>query len=72
MEQLFGKSYQIVGDTDNDLLLKAKGQLKAQLGNQFVDLICLFRGVPTDGGPNGIYINGSDIYLMIDGIKKQL
>lgn len=38
MEQLFGKSYETIGNTSSDLLLKARGDIKMQIGNQFLDL----------------------------------
>ena len=39
MEILFGKSYETVGNTGSGLLLKSNGDVKAQIGNKFIDMI---------------------------------
>lgn len=39
MEKLFGRSYESVGDTSGDLILKTRGNVKVQVGSSFVDLI---------------------------------
>lgn len=39
MEKLFGKSYETIGETSGDLLLKTRGNVKVQVGSSFVDLI---------------------------------
>lgn len=38
MENLFGKSYQTIGNTSSDLLLKCRGEIKIQIGNVYKDL----------------------------------
>ena len=38
-ENLFGRVYEVIGDSSSDLLLKTKGQLKVQYGNKYIDLI---------------------------------
>ena len=39
MEKLFGRSYETIGETSGDLLLKTRGNVKVQVGSSFVDLI---------------------------------
>lgn len=39
MEKLFGRSYESIGDTSGDLILKTRGNIKVQVGSSFVDLI---------------------------------
>jgi len=38
MENLFGKAYETIGNTNSDLLLKTRGEIKMQIGNQYLDL----------------------------------
>lgn len=37
--QLFGRSYNQYGDSNTDILIKTKGQVKIQWGSKFIDLI---------------------------------
>ena len=37
--QLFGRSYNQYGDSDTDVIIKTKGQVKIQWGAKFIDLI---------------------------------
>ena len=39
MEKLFGRSYETIGETSGDLLLKTRGNVKVQVGSSFIDLI---------------------------------
>lgn len=39
MGKLFGRSFDSLGNSSSDLLLKTKGQVKIQWGNKFIDLI---------------------------------
>lgn len=36
---MFGRSYNQVGDSNSDFIIKTKGQIKIQWGNKFIDLI---------------------------------
>lgn len=36
---MFGRSYSQVGNSDQDFLIKTRGQLKVQYGNKFIDLL---------------------------------
>lgn len=38
-QQMFGRSYSQVGDSNSDFLIKTKGQVKIQWGSKFIDLI---------------------------------
>jgi DNA primase large subunit len=38
-ENIFGRVYEVFGNSSSDLLLKTKGQLKVQYGNKYIDLI---------------------------------
>lgn len=38
-QQSFGRSYNSVGSSDSDYLIKTKGQVKIQYGNKFINLI---------------------------------
>ena len=77
--RLFGRSYSQIGDTNSDLLLKTKGQLKLQYGNKFIDLIkdgklnvnseFIFKAKDINDitGNNGIYYcKDGSVYLKID------
>lgn len=78
MEILFGKSYETVGNSGAGLLLKSSGDVKAQIGNKFIDLVSTqdlgssgFYAVsemPNSQSPNGLYlVNGSELYAVING-----
>lgn len=75
METLFGNSYETVGNTNSDLLLKTKGNVKVQIGNTFKDLfneeyIKNLDYEPTKNSipsKNGLYFYNSNLYLVING-----
>lgn len=76
--KLFGRSYNQIGSTDADMIIKTKGQLKLQYGSKFIDLIkdgklnvnseFIFKvnALKDITGNNGIYIcNDGSVYLKI-------
>lgn len=36
---MLGNNYNELGTSDKDLILKAKGKVKIQIGNKFIDLV---------------------------------
>ena len=36
---MFGKTYNTIGSTDSNFLIKTKGDLKVQWGGKFIDII---------------------------------
>lgn len=74
--ELFGRSYSNVGDTNSDLLLKTRGQVKIQFGNKFIDLIKngeinsdskIIHKQDSIGGKDGIYVVNDSITLVVSG-----
>lgn len=76
--QLFGRSYNQYGDSDTDVIIKTKGQVKIQWGSKFIDLIkdgkiavdsnFIFKvqDVSKIGVKDGIYVVGGEaVYLKI-------
>ena len=76
--KLFGRSYNQIGTTDADAIIKTKGQLKIQYGNKFIDLIkdgkinvnaeFIFKAKSMEdiSGNDGIYIcDDGSIYLKV-------
>ena len=76
--KLFGRSYNQIGTTDADTIIKTKGQLKIQYGNKFIDLIkdgkinvnaeFIFKAKSMEdiSGNDGIYIcDDGSIYLKV-------
>lgn len=77
-EKIFGKSYNKIGNTNSNLLLKTKGSIKIQWGRKFFDLIkdgklnidTKFIYTVSDsssiGNSDGIYVlNSGDVYLKV-------
>lgn len=78
--KLFGRSYNQYGDSDADVIIKTKGQVKIQWGSKFIDLIkdgkiavdsnFIFKvpEVSKIGVKDGIYVVGDNsIYLRVSG-----
>lgn len=79
--KLFGKSFRTVGNTESDLLLKTRGNIKVQCGQSFSDVfkdgklnvnIDVIKKVDKLESTNGIYIINSDVYLVCDGDSFKL
>lgn len=85
---LFGKTYNTIGSTDSNFIIKTKGDLKIQWGNKFIDLIKNGKIVsenseilflvesPDEIQKNGVYIvtaeENNELWVCIDGVKVQI
>ena len=81
---MFGKTYNTIGSTDSNFIIKTRGDLKIQWGNKYIDLIkdgkvatkenSLLKKVDSeeDIKGNGIFIVDDQIWLNINGTKIQL
>lgn len=82
---MFGRSYSQIGDSNSDLLLKTKGQVKIQWGSKFIDLIkdgkininsdFIFTSDSIDnlGPKDGLYvINNEIVYLKLGDVSLPL
>lgn len=83
---MFGKTYNTIGSTDSNLVLKTKGDLKIQWGNKFIDLIKNGKIIQDNVDllktvsnieqitENGIYLiqDTKEIWINIDGTKINL
>lgn len=85
---MFGKTYNTIGSTDSNFIIKTKGDLKVQWGNKYIDVIkngkiasegskILFVvNNPEEIQKNGVYIvtsiEGNELWVCIDGIKIQI
>lgn len=76
--KLFGRSYNQIGSSDADMIIKTRGQLKLQYGSKFIDLIkdgklnvnseFIFKAKSLENisGNDGIYIlDDGSIYLKV-------
>lgn len=76
METLFGKGYEVLGNSESDLLLKTKGDIKAQIGNQYVSLLTLriVNSVVSATQSPGLYLNTSNgiLYLVVNNSVYQI
>lgn len=85
---MFGKTYNTIGSSESNFIIKTKGDLKIQWGNKFIDLIKngkivssntdFFKVVSSDNEitSNGIYIindqDKSEVWININGNKINL
>lgn len=85
---MFGKTYNTIGSTDSNFLIKTKGDLKVQWGGKFIDIIKngklasaktdLLKIVSSsdDISSNGIYLvptdGGNEVWVSIDGTKVNI
>ena len=79
---MFGKTYNTIGSTDSNFLIKTKGDLKVQWGGKFIDIIkngklasagadILKVATSSDEiSSNGIYLvpteEGNEVWISID------
>lgn len=85
---MFGKTYNTIGSTDSNFIIKTKGDLKVQWGGKFIDVIkngklassgaSILKTVSSseDISSNGIYLIptevGNEVWVSIDGTKVNL
>lgn len=85
---MFGKTYNTIGSTDSNFIIKTKGDLKVQWGGKFIDIIkngkiassstniLKTASSSDDISDNGIYLipteEGSKVWISIDGTKVNL
>lgn len=86
MEKLFGRTYETIGSTGSDFIIKTKGQVKIQWGGKFIDIVKdgklvsdtdLFHVVSTENeiaSIDGIYyvLEDGSIYVVIGGNKVNI
>lgn len=82
---MFGKTYNTIGSTDSNFLIKTKGDLKVQWGGKYIDVIkngkvasagsdiLKVASSSDDISSNGIYLvpteQGNEVWVSIDGTK---
>lgn len=85
---MFGKTYNTIGSTDSNFIIKTKGDLKVQWGNKYIDVIkngkiasegskiLFIVNNPEEIKQNGVYIvtsiEGNELWVCIDDIKVQI
>lgn len=85
---MFGKTYNTVGNTDSNFLIRTKGDLKVQWGGKFIDVIkngklasagsdiLKTASSSDDISSNGIYLvsgeEGNEVWVSIDGTKVNI
>lgn len=85
---MFGKTYNTVGNTDSNFLIRTKGDLKVQWGGKFIDVIKNGKLASADKGilktvsssddisDNGIYLitreEGNEVWVSIDGTRVNI
>lgn len=84
---MFGKTYNTIGSTDSNFIIKTKGDLKIQWGNKYIDIIKNGK-IASEGSKllfivnsveeitkNGIYLVNTEpqeVWLNIDGTKVNI
>ncbi len=82
---MFGKTYNTIGSTDSNFIIKTKGDLKIQWGNKYIDLIKNGKVASSGGGfiklvsseeeviGTGVFIvqkeEDSQVWVSVDGTK---
>lgn len=79
---MFGKTYNTIGSTDSNFIIKTKGDLKIQWGNKFIDLIkngkiienSIFKTVDSEDkiSSNGIYLVNDAVWIKVGDFKSNL
>lgn len=80
MEKLFGRSYESVGNSSSDLILKCRGQVKVKWGNKYIDLVkdgkvasggIIIKRISSNNVPiaAGIYITEDGSIYISDGTQ---
>ena len=85
---MFGKTYNTIGSTDSNFIIKTKGDLKVQWGGKFIDVIkngklasagadILKVASSSDNiSSNGVYLvptdEGNEVWVSIDGTKVNI
>lgn len=85
---MFGKTYNTIGSTDSNFIIKTKGDLKVQWGGKFIDIIkngklasaktdiLKVASSSDDISSNGVYLvptdEGNEIWVSIDGTKVNI
>ena len=79
---MFGKTYNTIGSTDSNFIIKTKGDLKIQWGHKFIDLIkngkiienSIFKTVDSEDKilSNGIYLVNDAVWIKIGNFKSNL
>lgn len=82
---MFGKTYNAIGTSESNFLIKTSGDFKVQQGNKFIDIIKdgkintesteIFFQVETldQIKQNGVYlVENKDLWICINGVKFQI
>lgn len=85
---MFGKTYNTIGSTDSNFIIKTKGDLKVQWGGKFIDVIkngklasdkvdiLKVASSSDDISSNGVYLvpteEGNEVWISIDGTKVNI
>lgn len=85
---MFGKTYNTIGSTDSNFIIKTKGDLKVQWGGKFIDIIKNGKIASANSNilktassadqitSDGIYLivsdTGNEVWVQIDGTKVNL